>query len=79
MTKNNCNGKKSIFWVFLGYAVTNSKKFPEQNNTGENLLRSVITDFRDYLFKDTFFYIGDTLATARRCQGIMLAMGNDNV
>ena len=47
MTKNHFNGKKSIFQVFLGYAVKNSKKFPDQDHTVENLLRSGITDFRD--------------------------------
>ena len=48
MTKNHFNGKKSIFQVFLGYAVKNSKKFPDQDHhTVENLLRSGNTDFRD--------------------------------
>ena len=47
MTKNHFNGKKSIFQVFLGYAVKISKKFPDQDHTVENLLRSGITDFRD--------------------------------
>ena len=47
MTKNHFNGKKSIFRVFLRYAVTNSKNFPDQDHTFENLLRSGITDFRD--------------------------------
>ena len=45
MTKNHFNGKKSIFQVFLGYTVKNSKKFPD--HTVENLFRSGITDFRD--------------------------------
>ena len=54
MTKNNFNGKKSKkffkIWVFLGYAVKNSKKCPDQDHTVANLLRSGITnlyDFRD--------------------------------
>ena len=47
MTKNHFNGKKSIFQVFLGYAVKNSKNFPDQDHTVANLLRSGITDFRD--------------------------------
>ena len=47
MTKNHFNGKKSIFQVFLGYAVTNSKNFPDQDHTVANLLRSGIKYFRD--------------------------------
>ena len=49
MTKNHFNGKKSIFQVFLGYAVTNSKNFPDQDHTVANLLRSGIKYFRDVL------------------------------
>ena len=47
MTKNHFNGKKSIFQVFLGYAVKNSKNFPDQDHTVANLLRSGIKYFRD--------------------------------
>ena len=47
MTKNHFNGKKSIFQVFLGYAVKYSKKFPDQDHTVANLLRSGIKYFRD--------------------------------
>ena len=47
MTKNHFNGKKSIFQVFLGYAVKNSKNFPDQEHTVANLLRSGIKYFRD--------------------------------
>ena len=47
MTKNHFNGKKSIFQVFLGYAVKISKKFPDQDHTVANLLRSGIKYFRD--------------------------------
>ena len=47
MTKNHFNGKKSIFQVFLGYAIKYSKNFPDQDHTVENLLRAGITDFRD--------------------------------
>ena len=47
MTKNHFNGKKSIFQVFLGYAVTNSKNFPDQDHTVANLLRSGIKYLRD--------------------------------
>ena len=46
-TKNHFNGKKSIFQVFLGYAVYNSKNFPDQDHTVANLLRSGIKYFRD--------------------------------
>ena len=45
MTKNHFNGKKSIFQVFLGYAVTNSKNVPDQDHTVANLLRSGINLF----------------------------------
>ena len=47
MTKNHFNGKKSIFQVFLGYTVKNSKNFPDQDHTVANLLRSGIKYFRD--------------------------------
>ena len=47
MTKNHFNGKKSIFQVFLGYAVKISKKFPDQDHTVANLLRSGIKYFSD--------------------------------
>ena len=47
MTKNHFNGKKSIFQVFLGYAVKISKKFPDQDHTVAILLRSGIKYFRD--------------------------------
>ena len=47
MTKNHFNGKKSIFQVFLGYAVKYSKNFPDQDHTVANLLRSGIKYFRD--------------------------------
>ena len=47
MTKNHFNGKKAIFQVFLGYAVKNSKNFPDQDHTVANLLRSGIKYFRD--------------------------------
>ena len=47
MTKNHFNGKKSIFRVFLGYTVKNSKNCPDQDHTFENLARSGITDFCD--------------------------------
>ena len=47
MTKNHFNGKKSIFQVFLGYAVKISKKFPDQDHIVANLLRSGIKYFRD--------------------------------
>ena len=47
MTKNHLNGKKSIFQVFLGYAVKNSKNFPDRDHTVANLLRSGIKYFRD--------------------------------
>ena len=47
MTKNHFNGKKSIFQVFLGYAVKNSKNFPDQDHTVANLLRSGIKYFLD--------------------------------
>ena len=63
MTKNHFNGKKSIFKVFLGYAVTNSKNFPDQDHTVANLLRSAITDFPDvprflsYVTRYTYIYI----------------------
>ena len=63
MTKNDFNGKKSIFQVFLGYAVKNSKNFPDQDHTVANLLRSGIKYFRDvprfssYLTRYTHTYI----------------------
>ena len=47
MTKNHFNGKKSIFQVFLVYAVKYSKNFPDQDHTVANLLRSDIKYFRD--------------------------------
>ena len=67
MTKNHFNGKKSIFQVFLGYAVKNSKNFPDQDHTVANLLRSGIKYFRDvprfssyltrYTHTHTYIYI----------------------
>ena len=66
-TKNHFNGKKSIFQVFLGYAVLNSKNFPDQDHTVANLLRSGIKYFRDvprfssyltrYTHTHTYIYI----------------------
>ena len=47
ISKNHFNGKKSIFQVFLGYAVKISKKFPDQDHTVAILLRSGIKYFRD--------------------------------
>ena len=49
MTKNHCNDKKSIFRVFLGYEVNNSKNVRDQDHADENLLRSGITDFTPVL------------------------------
>ena len=76
MTKNHFNGKKSIFQVFLGYAVTNSKNFPDQDHTVANLLRSGIKYFRDvprfssYLTRYTHTHIYIYIYTSRTRPGV---------
>ena len=44
MTTNHFNSKKSLYRVVLGNAIDNSKHYPDQDHTGEHLLRSNITD-----------------------------------
>ena len=76
MTKNHFNGKKSIFQVFLGYAVKNSKNFPDQDHTVANLLRSGIKYFRDvprfssYLTRYTHTHTHIYIYTSRTRPGV---------